>query len=115
MKHMAQPHAMHIRIAVGEGNQAVAAGPLLEHWQDIVEALNLLPCCKKNLECRVGERRRLARRLEGSSQSFASQKAQIMSALRVRRVSDSGFQTESLFETLAPRLSGFEEPAGFSF
>ena len=39
----------------------------------------------------------------------------VMSALRVRRISDSGFHTESMFETVAPRLTGFAEPARFSF
>jgi protein-L-isoaspartate(D-aspartate) O-methyltransferase len=39
----------------------------------------------------------------------------VMNALRVTRLGDAGFQTDMLFETVAPRLSGFDEPSRFSF
>jgi protein-L-isoaspartate(D-aspartate) O-methyltransferase len=39
----------------------------------------------------------------------------MMQAVRVRRVSDTGFHTENLFDTVVPRLQGFAEPTRFSF
>ena len=39
----------------------------------------------------------------------------MMNALRVTRIGEAGFQTDMLFETVAPRLSGFDEPSRFSF
>jgi protein-L-isoaspartate(D-aspartate) O-methyltransferase len=37
----------------------------------------------------------------------------MMHALRISRLSDQGFKTEDLFDTVAPRLTGFAEPARF--
>ena len=37
----------------------------------------------------------------------------MMHALRISRLSDQAFKTEDLFDTVAPRLTGFAEPAQF--
>jgi protein-L-isoaspartate(D-aspartate) O-methyltransferase len=39
----------------------------------------------------------------------------VMRAVRVRRIADSSFETTDLFDTVAPRLSGFAEPSRFRF
>ena len=39
----------------------------------------------------------------------------MMRAVRVRRIADSSFETLDLFDTVAPRLSGFSEPSRFHF
>jgi protein-L-isoaspartate(D-aspartate) O-methyltransferase len=39
----------------------------------------------------------------------------MMRAVRVRRVSETGFETVELFDTVATRLSGFGEPSRFHF
>jgi protein-L-isoaspartate(D-aspartate) O-methyltransferase len=39
----------------------------------------------------------------------------MMRAQRVRRVSDNQWQTEVLFDTVVPRLPGFDEPNRFTF
>ena len=39
----------------------------------------------------------------------------VMQAQRITRLGDSGFQTENLFDTVAPRLTGFAEPDRFRF
>ena len=39
----------------------------------------------------------------------------MMRAVRVRRITDSSFETVDLFDTVAPRLSGFGEPSRFRF
>ena len=39
----------------------------------------------------------------------------VMRALRITRQSASALQTEALFDTVVPRLSGFDEPSRFSF
>ncbi len=39
----------------------------------------------------------------------------VMRAVRINRLSDAAFQTTTLFDTVAPRLQGFEEPPRFSF
>ncbi len=39
----------------------------------------------------------------------------VMTARLVRRAGDAAFATTDLFETLAPRLEGFEEPSRFRF
>lgn len=39
----------------------------------------------------------------------------VMRAVRARRIADSSFETIDLFDTVAPRLSGFAEPSRFRF
>ncbi len=39
----------------------------------------------------------------------------VMRALRITRLSDAAFQTSELFDTVQPRLRGFDEPSRFSF
>jgi protein-L-isoaspartate(D-aspartate) O-methyltransferase len=39
----------------------------------------------------------------------------MMRALRVRRIADASFETTELFDTVAPRLSGFSEQSRFRF
>jgi protein-L-isoaspartate(D-aspartate) O-methyltransferase len=39
----------------------------------------------------------------------------VMRAVRVRRLADARFETTDLFDTVAPRLSGFGEPSRFRF
>ena len=39
----------------------------------------------------------------------------IMRAVLVKRDSEQSFHTEVLFDTVAPRLSGFAEPSHFKF
>ena len=39
----------------------------------------------------------------------------MMRAVRVQRLSDSRFETRDLFDTVAPRLRGFDEPSRFHF
>jgi len=39
----------------------------------------------------------------------------MMRAVRVQRLSDSRFETRDLFDTVAPRLRGFDEPSRFTF
>jgi protein-L-isoaspartate(D-aspartate) O-methyltransferase len=39
----------------------------------------------------------------------------MMRAVRVQRLSDSRFETRDLFDTVAPRLRGFDEPSRFQF
>jgi protein-L-isoaspartate(D-aspartate) O-methyltransferase len=39
----------------------------------------------------------------------------VMRAVRITRVSDTSFQTVELFDTVAPRLQGFEAPTRFTF
>jgi protein-L-isoaspartate(D-aspartate) O-methyltransferase len=39
----------------------------------------------------------------------------VMRAVRVRRLADSRFETQDLFDTVAPRLRSFEEPSRFHF
>jgi protein-L-isoaspartate(D-aspartate) O-methyltransferase len=39
----------------------------------------------------------------------------VMRALRVQRLSDSQFETRDLFDTVATRLRGFDEPSRFHF
>ncbi|MFO1220925.1 MAG: protein-L-isoaspartate O-methyltransferase [Burkholderiaceae bacterium] len=39
----------------------------------------------------------------------------VMRAVRVRRITDSSFETTDLFDTVAPRLDGFAEPSRFRF
>ena len=39
----------------------------------------------------------------------------VMRAVRVRRLADSRFETQDLFDTVAPRLRGFDEPSRFRF
>jgi protein-L-isoaspartate(D-aspartate) O-methyltransferase len=39
----------------------------------------------------------------------------VMRALRVQRLADSRFETQDLFDTVAPRLRGFDEPSRFRF
>jgi protein-L-isoaspartate(D-aspartate) O-methyltransferase len=39
----------------------------------------------------------------------------VMRAVRVQRLADSRFETQDLFDTVAPRLRGFEEPSRFHF
>jgi protein-L-isoaspartate(D-aspartate) O-methyltransferase len=39
----------------------------------------------------------------------------VMRAVRVQRLSDSRFETRDLFDTVAPRLRGFDEPSRFHF
>jgi len=39
----------------------------------------------------------------------------VMTAVRITRLSGEGFRTESLFDTVAPRLEGFAEPGAFQF
>jgi len=39
----------------------------------------------------------------------------MMRALRVQRLADSRFETRDLFDTVAPRLRGFDEPSRFHF
>jgi protein-L-isoaspartate(D-aspartate) O-methyltransferase len=38
----------------------------------------------------------------------------VMTAVRVTRLSDTALQTETLFDTIAPRLQGFDEPTRFA-
>jgi protein-L-isoaspartate(D-aspartate) O-methyltransferase len=38
-----------------------------------------------------------------------------MRAQRITRQSATALQTETLFDTVAPRLSGFDEPSRFHF
>ena len=38
----------------------------------------------------------------------------MMRALRITRLSDTAFKTDELFDTVAPRLLGFAEPARFA-
>ncbi|MDT7834809.1 protein-L-isoaspartate O-methyltransferase family protein [Aquabacterium sp. OR-4] len=39
----------------------------------------------------------------------------VMRAVRITRLSDTAFQTQPLFDTVQPRLRGFDEPSRFSF
>lgn len=39
----------------------------------------------------------------------------VMHAVRITRLSATALQTQDLFDTVAPRLSGFDEPTRFSF
>lgn len=39
----------------------------------------------------------------------------VMRAVRVTRLSEASFQTTELFDTVQPRLRGFEEPSRFAF
>jgi len=39
----------------------------------------------------------------------------VMRAVRITRTADSAFQTVELFDTVAPRLQGFEAPTRFTF
>ena len=39
----------------------------------------------------------------------------VMRAVRITRLSDTSFQTVELFDTVAPRLQGFEAPTRFTF
>jgi protein-L-isoaspartate(D-aspartate) O-methyltransferase len=39
----------------------------------------------------------------------------VMRAVRVQRLADSRFETRDLFDTVAPRLRGFDEPSRFQF
>jgi protein-L-isoaspartate(D-aspartate) O-methyltransferase len=39
----------------------------------------------------------------------------VMRAVRARRLADSRFETQDLFDTVAPRLRNFEEPSRFHF
>ena len=39
----------------------------------------------------------------------------VMRAVRITRLSETALQTEELFDTVAPRLQGFAEPAHFAF
>jgi len=39
----------------------------------------------------------------------------VMRAVRVQRLADSRFETQVLFDTVAPRLRGFDEPSRFRF
>jgi len=39
----------------------------------------------------------------------------VMRAVRVRRTADSRYETQDLFDTVAPRLRGFDEPSRFHF
>jgi protein-L-isoaspartate(D-aspartate) O-methyltransferase len=39
----------------------------------------------------------------------------MMRAVRVQRLSESRFETRDLFDTVAPRLRGFDEPSRFHF
>jgi protein-L-isoaspartate(D-aspartate) O-methyltransferase len=39
----------------------------------------------------------------------------VMRAVRVQRLADSRFDTRELFDTVAPRLRGFDEPSRFQF
>ena len=39
----------------------------------------------------------------------------VMRAVRITRVADSSFKTVELFDTVAPRLQGFEAPTRFTF
>jgi protein-L-isoaspartate(D-aspartate) O-methyltransferase len=39
----------------------------------------------------------------------------VMRAVRVQRLADSRFETQDLFDTVAPRLRGFDEPSRFRF
>jgi protein-L-isoaspartate(D-aspartate) O-methyltransferase len=39
----------------------------------------------------------------------------VMRAQRVQRLADSRFETQDLFDTVAPRLRGFDEPSRFHF
>jgi protein-L-isoaspartate(D-aspartate) O-methyltransferase len=39
----------------------------------------------------------------------------VMRAVRVQRLADSRFETQDLFDTMAPRLRGFDEPSRFRF
>jgi protein-L-isoaspartate(D-aspartate) O-methyltransferase len=39
----------------------------------------------------------------------------VMRAVRVQRLADSRFETQDLFDTVAPRLRGFDEPSRFHF
>jgi protein-L-isoaspartate(D-aspartate) O-methyltransferase len=39
----------------------------------------------------------------------------VMRAVRVQRLADSRFETQDLFDTVAPRLRHFEEPSRFHF
>ena len=39
----------------------------------------------------------------------------VMSAQRIRRVADTQWVTENLFDTVVPRLTGFDEPSRFAF
>jgi protein-L-isoaspartate(D-aspartate) O-methyltransferase len=38
-----------------------------------------------------------------------------MRAVRVQRLADSRFETQDLFDTVAARLRGFDEPSRFRF
>jgi protein-L-isoaspartate(D-aspartate) O-methyltransferase len=39
----------------------------------------------------------------------------VMRAVRVQRLADARFETQDLFDTVAPRLRGFDEPSRFRF
>jgi len=39
----------------------------------------------------------------------------VMRAVRVQRLAASSFETRDLFDTVAPRLRGFDEPSRFHF
>jgi protein-L-isoaspartate(D-aspartate) O-methyltransferase len=39
----------------------------------------------------------------------------VMRAVRVQRLADSRFETQDLFDTVAARLRGFDEPSRFRF
>lgn len=39
----------------------------------------------------------------------------VMRGVRITRLSDTALQSQDLFDTVAPRLSGFDEPSRFSF
>jgi protein-L-isoaspartate(D-aspartate) O-methyltransferase len=39
----------------------------------------------------------------------------VMRAVRVQRLADARFETQILFDTVAPRLRGFDEPSRFKF
>jgi protein-L-isoaspartate(D-aspartate) O-methyltransferase len=39
----------------------------------------------------------------------------VMRAVRVQRLADARFETQELFDTVAQRLRGFDEPSRFHF
>jgi protein-L-isoaspartate(D-aspartate) O-methyltransferase len=39
----------------------------------------------------------------------------VMRAVRITRLSEASFQTTELFDTVQPRLRGFDEPSRFAF
>ncbi len=64
VKVLADPHTVHIGIAIGQGHDRQARAPESQRGQGVVKQVHPLPLGEKHLESRFGQLACLARRLQ---------------------------------------------------